>query len=539
MNIKKVEHDVFSKLSQSNLTKLNLSICKDTKITLKVPIIISESIDKLNISSGYYNDICYIATSDSGTDITLNDRKEEYKANNNIICQEECDFSSYNYNTNEAICSCHVRESSSSIDNMYINKEKIYERFIDIKNILNIKIIICYKVLFSKDGTTHNIAFYLIIIIMIFHVFSIFIFYYNNRNILKQKINEIIFAINNWELLKVYEKEKRKIERNIKKINVERMNNVNKDININHSKKKSTKNKRSKKEIKIQNPFDFFLNTSINKTNPPIKHKNELNINNIIKNNDSLKNMILESINRKEIVKKVREIISFNDEELNNLDYKLALKFDKRTFCEYYLSLIKTKHILIFTFYSNKNDYNSRIIKIDLLFIGFTTDFFINALFFNDDTMHRIYEEKGNFNFLYHLPPIIYSTLISFALNSLVQKLALSEDIILDFKNNKNRVNLDQRVKKLLKVLRIKFILYFITVIVLLLFFLYYLSMFCAVYRNTQIHLIKDTLISFRLSLINPFVIYLLPGIFRIYALSDVKSKRNFIYNLSLILQMI
>ena len=63
--------------------------------------------------------------------------------------------------------------------------------------------------------------------------------------------------------------------------------------------------------------------------------------------------------------------------------------------------------------------------------------------------------------------------------------------------------------------------------------------MFCAVYRNTQIHLIKDTLISFRLSLINPFVIYLLPGIFRIYALSDVKSKRNFIYNLSLILQMI
>ena len=47
MNIKKVEYDVFSKLSQSNLTKLNLSICKDTKITLKVPIIISESIDKL------------------------------------------------------------------------------------------------------------------------------------------------------------------------------------------------------------------------------------------------------------------------------------------------------------------------------------------------------------------------------------------------------------------------------------------------------------------------------------------------------------
>ena len=60
---------------------------------LSVPIKISESIDKLNISSGYYNDICYTTSSDSGTDITLNDRKKQYmKRNNIIICQEGCDF---------------------------------------------------------------------------------------------------------------------------------------------------------------------------------------------------------------------------------------------------------------------------------------------------------------------------------------------------------------------------------------------------------------------------------------------------------------
>ena len=32
MKIKKVEYDVYCKLSQSNLTKLNLSICKNVKI---------------------------------------------------------------------------------------------------------------------------------------------------------------------------------------------------------------------------------------------------------------------------------------------------------------------------------------------------------------------------------------------------------------------------------------------------------------------------------------------------------------------------
>ena len=229
--------------------------------------------------------------------------------------------------------------------------------------------------------------------------------------------------------------------------------------------------------------------------------------------------------------------MAYNDDEMNNLSYKLALEYDKRTYCEYYLSLIKTKHILIFSFYNNENDYNSQIIKMDLFFIGFIIDVFINALFFSDDTMHKIYEDEGTFNFIYQLPQIIYSTLISTALNILIQMLALSEDNILDFKKNKRKKNLNERVKKLKKVLRIKFILYFIICIILLFFFWYYLSMFCAIYKNTQNHLIKDTLISFGLSLIYPFGIYLLPGIFRIIALSG--TKRNYIYRICLILQMI
>ena len=63
--------------------------------------------------------------------------------------------------------------------------------------------------------------------------------------------------------------------------------------------------------------------------------------------------------------------------------------------------------------------------------------------------------------------------------------------------------------------------------------------MFCAIYRNTQLHLIKDTLLSFGLSLLYPFGIYLLPGIFRIPALSNRKSKESYVYNFSVILQMI
>ena len=63
--------------------------------------------------------------------------------------------------------------------------------------------------------------------------------------------------------------------------------------------------------------------------------------------------------------------------------------------------------------------------------------------------------------------------------------------------------------------------------------------MFGAIYRNTQYHLLSDTFISFGLSLLYPFLIYLVPGLFRIPALSNPEKKRIFIYNLSKILQIV
>ena len=63
--------------------------------------------------------------------------------------------------------------------------------------------------------------------------------------------------------------------------------------------------------------------------------------------------------------------------------------------------------------------------------------------------------------------------------------------------------------------------------------------MFCTIYKDTQIHLIKDTLMSFGLSMLYPFGIYLLPGFFRIPALSDKRNKKECMFNISILLQMI
>ena len=109
MKIPKIEYDVYAKINNENiLVKLNLSYCENSKIDLSVPVELNEDIDKLNSSSGYYNDLCYTATSDIGTDIILNDRKNEFISNNKTVCQDECIFSNYDYDAKKAKCSCRV-----------------------------------------------------------------------------------------------------------------------------------------------------------------------------------------------------------------------------------------------------------------------------------------------------------------------------------------------------------------------------------------------------------------------------------------------
>ena len=128
-----------------------------------------------------------------------------------------------------------------------------------------------------------------------------------------------------------------------------------------------------------------------------------------------------------------KKLIKMNDYELNTLDYKSAIKIDKRTYIQYYLSLLRRKELVLFTFFTN-NDYNSKIIKLNIFVFSFGLYFTINALFFNDITMHKIYEDKGKFNFIYQIPQILYSSIISSKINMIITSLSLSEKNILSIK---------------------------------------------------------------------------------------------------------
>ena len=104
MKIPKMEYEIYYPLNNDNeLKKLNLTYCQGTKIDISISVKIDGQLDKYNPKSDYYNNICYKTTSESGTDISLNDRRNEFVNNNITLCEENCELLEYNYTTTKAI----------------------------------------------------------------------------------------------------------------------------------------------------------------------------------------------------------------------------------------------------------------------------------------------------------------------------------------------------------------------------------------------------------------------------------------------------
>ena len=68
----------------------------------------------------------------------------------------------------------------------------------------------------------------------------------------------------------------------------------------------------------------------------------------------------------KEVIDNIKNILGYNNDELNSMTYKEALKYDHRSFFEFYFAFLKSKHPLITII--DTGDYNSRIVKIYLIF---------------------------------------------------------------------------------------------------------------------------------------------------------------------------
>ena len=564
-NISSERNVQFEVYESINKTRLNLSICKNIPIDIYIPLVISDELNNLynelkdlgynlfDINDKFYQDICTPYKSSNKTDVLLSDRINDYFNNDETQCQSGCKYSTYSIETQNIKCECNIEKSEIKIGQNEGSKS-IYKSFYEILKYSNYKVLKCYKLALRLINFKSNLGCIIIFVLFLLSLIFLIIYIFKGIDDLKidiPKPKDVIIEnkqkdITNTPMV-VFKEHKKIIPRNksiaeFKRQSSQNLNYGKNSIFNKNSNKYSSKSvnrrsikpkinifsnplkKSSRKNINFQNNNDMELNKNKHRNSQNNKSK-KVSINTPKEINNKRKKSSDLLINEKE--NKLDKLDNF---ELNNLEYNLALKYDKRSFSEIYLSIIKREHLIIFTFFL-RNDHNLVYIKVSRLIFLICKDMVLNVFFFSDETMHKMYLDYGKYNFVQQIPQIIYSTIVSNLIEVFLCYLSLTDKHYYEMKKINN--NNSHMILKIFECIKIKIAFFYIFIFLMFIFSWYTVTCFCAVYENTQIAFIKDSFLSFGLGLLYPFVLYLIPSFLRIISLKYCNGKLSFIYKLS------
>ena len=518
--------------------KLNLSLCEEIPVNIYLPMELSigtkqlydkmkkSGYDLFNINDPFYQDVCTPFDSSNGTDILLTDRIDYIYYNEDTKCQSNCLYTQYSMESKYISCSCSINEEVNNEHKKSdkFNPKKIYESFYEVLKYSNYDIIKCYKIILNIKVITINLGSLIVILYFICYLICLFIFIFRGiipiriklrNNLYKEQKNfnlYIKFNIN--KLLYPPIKKKPNPKFNFKK-GIQNRNKIifNKNIiqlNINRNSNFDY--------IKNINSYSSSSFNAVGKL--PYEKYNNPKINGTIKSNKRLDEK--------------KSKIEYSDYELNELEYERAIKLDKRTLCQLYCAILKREHLIIFTFF-NCDDYNLLSVKVSRCIFLMVGDMALNVFFFSDDSMHKLFLTYGKYDFIQQIPQITYSTIISQIIEVFLCYLSLTDTYIYLLKKNLVKRNI-RSIKSIIKYIRIKLVMYFIFLFIFFSIYWYIISVFCGVYRNTQIAFIKDSIISFTIGLIYPFVLYFISASLRICSLRSSKKDCKCLYNFSYII---
>ena len=459
-NEKSIQYEVYDPNSN---TKLNLSFCSNINIDIYINIQLKEETQKLYEdlkSQGYnlfdkndkfYTDICTPYESKNGTDVLLSDRLNDFFNENQLQCQDNCEYSDYISNSQYLKCECNVvnEEEINTKEPEKITLKSIPKSFYNVLKYSNYKVLKCYKLVFRKATIKKNIGSILSNIYFIGYLIAFGIFCYKKISYLQNEIEKLFIdeeKKNNNDAVVIYNKSKNNSEIDNNKIDIKGKTIEDNNENQNNNKANESKKRRYKKKRKtdIENKNKAIngnylrnvkrINSSKNNDINTIKESISDNkimatkdifmgqmvindINNNLKDNNQENNIKVED-------KKEKKILS--DYELNDLEYLEALEIDDRNFFKIYWYYLNREHLILFTFF-NWNDFNIFSIKLSKMFFCICTDMAFNVFFFSDESMHNIYTSGGKHDFFGQLAQMIYSTIVSQVLQIFINYLTMTD----------------------------------------------------------------------------------------------------------------
>ena len=477
----------------------HLNVCQNKKITIISPIIDTNSIkieeakyfsdfgyNIYNASNIFYTEYCAPA-SINGHDITLEDRRIDFYPSNYILCNDSCEYTNINFNTNRFICECNISYNFSE-EYQYNNIEEIEENisYLDyFISLFNYKIIPCYKLLLEKNNYYNNLGFFISFCTFIIIFIQMIIFLTCGVNTLKRIIIE---GMPNKDKLKKILKTQLKTE-----------------INDVASNKINFKNKNKKKNMKNSqvNYYNFIYINQSNKKNPPKKNKKQLkkrkeesnkfkikkqenkkikgkidgkvkdnrlfnktnkkmNINNFLNKSVYMTsdNSKVKLLSKNLKLNKYKNIFNLKDsnnkykfkgkrkhfyelsllekdklidkKEINHVPYSQALRIDRRDYLQILISVLANEIKIISIFYY-KNPYLHLSLSSSMYFFQLLLDLTLNCFLYTDDYISEKYkngELKLITSILLSTMSNIFAQIISYFICELLNFAELLEMII-------------------------------------------------------------------------------------------------------------
>ena len=111
------------------------------------------------------------------------------------LCEKDCEYNGYIFDIKKANCTCNIKIEiplMSNITNIVINKEKLIYNFKNIKNSLNLEIMKCYNILFTKDGLKRNTGNYIILSILLINIVNNILFIFKGYKSLNKIIDNFL-----------------------------------------------------------------------------------------------------------------------------------------------------------------------------------------------------------------------------------------------------------------------------------------------------------------------------------------------------------
>ena len=539
-----IGYEVFN---PEDMSKLNLSYCNNISTQLTIPVKLDENnLFQYDPNNEFYQDKCSTFTSEDGTDILISDRKKMFRINKMSLCEFKCNYAGYDNSKQISKCICDIKNEMETISDIESNPDKLFADFSEEEISSGSSSLVsmdCSKILFTAKGLKNNISSYILLAIIFYHLFSLVVFIKCGFSWLKQDMNKIIRKKENSSMNKNIN---RQITRGYNYYN--RINVKNKIFKKYAPPKRSALrfisnnnilNKRYQTTFKSSIIVDNSKRRSLMETYRKLKklEKNQQIKNNIL--NKEKPNLIIKNNKpHSTLPKNIQNKNDYIDYELNSMIYSDAILYDHRTCFEYYRSLLRTKHPFLFGFCRIK-DYNLMIIKSDIFFISFSIYYAINFLLLTEEIIHYLFENGGKYNILDFIEPICISFAISHMITIIIKLIFLSERNIMELKMQATHFEAFRLTTKIKKHLVIKYFFFFIIGLIFLIIFWVFLSSFGAVFKNTQIVLLKNTLISFSISFIYPFIYNIIPCFFRICSLSNRKNNCSCVYNTNKFLQLL